>query len=104
MQVRPLTYFKPAETSSFDGFSRFVRPRNPIHDGRVCDSVLAAWLRSSTHWLTAIVARRLAIDEHMANLLPEPGANPRSFLADEHIVALGVADYQSIIFEATEAQ
>jgi hypothetical protein len=66
--------------------------------------MLAVWLRSSTNWLTAIVARRLAIDEHMANLLPEPGANPRSFLADEHIVALGVADYQSIIFEATKAQ
>jgi len=40
------------------------------------------WLRSSTYWLTGVVTRRLAIDEHMANLLAEPGSNPRPFLAD----------------------
>jgi len=54
--------------------------------------------------LTGIVARRLAIDEHMANLLAEPGSDPRPFLSDKHLVALGVAYYQSIILKATQAQ
>jgi hypothetical protein len=54
--------------------------------------------------LTAIVARWLAIDEHMANLLPEPGSDPWPFLSDKHLMALGVADHQSIVLKATEAQ
>lgn len=40
----------------------------------------------------------------MANLLPEPGSNPRPFLSDEHLVSLGVTDQQSIVLETAQAQ
>jgi hypothetical protein len=53
--------------------------------------------------LAGVVARRLAINEHVANLAPEACSDPLSFLSDKDLVTFRVADNESVILKATDA-